>query len=247
MLLSAVTTEGETMARYLIWIAMICGLAATSCSREPVPEPAADASVGPPTVAETSSTEVKIDPTVAAFDCADGTYVVAEFRGIQDDVVVFLPGKTVFLPQVEAASGAKYSDGDVVFWSKGHEAVLEWNGATTHCVKNGPASVIEKAKLGGADFWATGNEPGWTLELFSDHLVLVTNYGELRIEVPVGEPIEDPMARTTVFSATSEEHEVVVTLRGDSCADDMSGQPFPTTVELLLDGRTYRGCGQPLH
>ncbi len=231
------------MARSVIWIMVLCMLVAAACSREP----AIDVAAEPPVVTREASNETSPATTVAAFDCDDGSYMVVEFRSASDDVALFLPGQTVFLSRVEAASGAKYADGGVIFWSKGHEAMLELGGAIVSCVKNGPASVIERAKLGGADFWATGNEPGWTLELFSDHLVLVTNYGELRIEALVDEPIVDETTRMTIFHAVSDDHEIEVTLRGESCTDDMSGHAFQATVELLLDGRLFRGCGQALH
>ena len=231
------------MARSVIWIMVLCMFVAAACSREP----AIDVAAEPPVVTSEPSAETSPATTVAAFDCDDGSYVVVEFREDSDDVALFLPGETVFLPHVEAASGAKYADDGVIFWSKGQEAMLKLGGVTVSCVKNGPASVIERAKLGGADFWATGNEPGWTLELFPDHLVLVTNYGEMRIEAPLGEPIVDQAARSTVFQAVSDDHEIEVVLQAQRCADDMSGHRFQTTVELVLDGRSYRGCGQALH
>lgn len=235
------------MGRASVVVFVVFGLVLSGCESRPEKVP------GNPVPAENQQARnegydaaVSVS-MVAAFDCEDGSYVVAEFRETNGDVVLFLPGETVFLPHVEAASGARYADDSTVFWTKGFEAVLERDGVGVDCVKNGPASVIEKAKLGGADFWATGNEPGWTLELFSDRLVLVTNYGELRIEAPVEPPVVDDAAGTAVFSSAGAEYEVTVMLRSGRCNDDMSGHEFETTVELVLDGRTYRGCGQALH
>ena len=43
----------------------------------------------------------------------------------QDKVSLVLDGKQLTLPQVRAASGAKYSDNQYTFWSKGNTAFVE--------------------------------------------------------------------------------------------------------------------------
>lgn len=235
------------MVRGVVLTVLASVLTITACDRKPTVEKGSGAPGGRSVATGTASSGALGASTVAAYDCEDGAYVVADFRTASDDVALFLPGETVFLPQVEAASGAKYSDGALTFWSRAHEAMLGRDGVTVRCIENRQASVIEKAKLGGADFWAAGNEPGWTLELYPDRLVLVTAYGELRIESPVGPPVVDDEAGTAVFSSVGSEHEVTVTLRSGRCADDMSGRKFETTVGLVVDGRSYRGCGRALH
>ncbi len=48
--------------------------------------------------------------------------------GAAGNVQLTLPDqRTITLPQVPAASGAKYSDGNFTFWSKGNTALLEQN------------------------------------------------------------------------------------------------------------------------
>ncbi|CQD35381.1 MliC family protein [Yersinia mollaretii] len=42
-----------------------------------------------------------------------------------DKVSLILDGEQLTLPQVRAASGAKYSDGHYTFWSKGNSAFIE--------------------------------------------------------------------------------------------------------------------------
>lgn len=59
----------------------------------------------------------------------DGGYTfVVEFLPSADSVLLIMAEKTLRLTQVPAASGAKYSDGRTVFWSKGEEAFLEVDG-----------------------------------------------------------------------------------------------------------------------
>ena len=105
--------------------------------------------------------------------------MVVEYRGMEENFL-FLPDTTLTLPHVRSGSGAKYSEGPITFWPRGEQAFLERDGRAVNCVMNRRASIVEDAMLSGMDFWATGNEPGWTLEIGSETSVLVMNYGEDR-------------------------------------------------------------------
>lgn len=198
-------------------------------------------------VAQSAESQADSAWTVA-YDCEDGSYVVAQFRQATDDVWLFLPSKTVLLPHVPAASGARYSDGTYTIWSKGREArVGREDGGSVSCVENRRRSIIEDAKLRGVDYWGTGNEPGWTLEIGPESTVLITNYGQERHELVTPAPLEDRENRRTTYRGTAGGQEIVITIVGRACNDDMSGESFETTVEVELDGRKLRGCGLPLH
>ncbi|MGV3652600.1 MAG: MliC family protein [Noviherbaspirillum sp.] len=54
--------------------------------------------------------------------CAGLAFPVA-FK--DDEVTLYLPDRTAVLPQVRAASGAKFQEGDILLWNKGNEALLE--------------------------------------------------------------------------------------------------------------------------
>lgn len=99
----------------------------------------------------------------------------------------------------------------------------------------------------GADYWATGNEPGWTLELYRDRIVFVTDYGASCYEASVGAPASETGGAATIYSGTTDGQELVVTIRYERCTDSMSGESFEGTVEVRLGDHRYRGCGQPLH
>ena len=59
------------------------------------------------------------------YECFDGTKVSVEVLD-GGDLIVLRVGDDVYeLPRVEAASGAKYSDGKVTFWSKAGGAIIE--------------------------------------------------------------------------------------------------------------------------
>lgn len=65
-----------------------------------------------------------------AFRCQGGEQFVAVFEPDLDSVVISMQRERIRLPQLQAASGARYGDGGTTFWSKGDEALLERPGAT---------------------------------------------------------------------------------------------------------------------
>jgi putative lipoprotein len=181
------------------------------------------------------------------YECNDGSQFTARVEG--EKIWLFLPSATVSLPHVEAASGAKYGDGSTLFWSKGDSAMLERpEHSRIECTNNRRKAIWEDAKLRGADFRATGNEPGWNLELSKNYgIVFVTNYGSDKYTFPLPEPVNDQAARTTSYTVNRDGHELEIVLEGKSCADTMSGEKFETTVTVTFDGTSLAGCGKPLH
>jgi uncharacterized membrane protein len=181
------------------------------------------------------------------FECPDGYSFVARIEG--ETAWLFLPSQTVSLPQVPSGSGVKYSSAKMTFWSKGEQAFIEMGRAVHRdCSNNRAAAIWEHAKLGGVDFRAAGNEPGWYLEISRGApSVLVTDYGRQRYPFATPEPATDISGRKTVYTARSNGHDLRVTLHGRQCRDTMSGELFEAEVVVDLDDRTLRGCGRPLH
>jgi len=107
------------------------------------------------------------------------------------------------------------------------------------------AAVLIAARLAGAALWAAGNEPGWSLQLFPERLVLVTDYGETTIQTAAPTPVDE--GETTTYTAHTEAHDVVVTVDREACQDSMhDGDPLPARVVVRFDGKLLRGCGEPL-
>lgn len=181
------------------------------------------------------------------YHCPDGFRFTARIEG--ESAWLFLPQRTVRLPQVPSASGARYSDGGTTYWSKGEEAQLTSDGHTRKGCQNHRAEAVwEDAKLRGVGFRAVGQEPGWHLEITPGaRMVLVMDYGARRYEFPTPDPVEDPAAGTTVYHAQARGHSLRIELQGGGCQDTMSGERFETTLRMELDGRSFTGCGRPLH
>jgi len=102
----------------------------------------------------------------------------------------------------------------------------------------------ESARAAGVDFRAVGQEPGWILDIYTrDRIVLIWDYGSNRIELPRVEPTY-PQEGSTRYDAQGDGHTLVIHVRRFPCQDAMSGQDYPATVEVIIDGRTLQGCGR---
>jgi putative lipoprotein len=186
-----------------------------------------------------------------AFDCADGPSIVArspaEGAGRGETIDLVLPDGRRRLPRVPTASGERYAERGVSFWSKGREATLELDGRTHACTENRRRSITEDARLRGVELRAVGQEPGWTLELFRDRMAFVRGLEGERATTPRPAPQASLAAGETVYVAITEAHRLTVRIRETRCLDTMSGEGYEATVEVELDGRVYRGCGEALH
>jgi uncharacterized membrane protein len=223
------------MQRSLLAILLLAPVLLTGC-RDQAEPPAFTTDLTP---ADTELTCV--------YESADGFSFVAAFR---DTVAwVFLPRQTVALPRVLSASGAKYSDGQIMLWSKGQDAILSRPGLDDLTVTNNPRKAVwEHAKLQGMDFRAVGNEPGWVLELWGDGRVVYRgDYGQTVLEFTRPEPVTTQDPPRTTYTCTGAGHELVITLELGPCQDTMADEQYETSVTLLVDGQELRGCGKALH
>ena len=183
-------------------------------------------------------------PTV--YTCTDGFRFAVRSHG--DSADVSLPRRTVDLPGVPAASGARYEAQGVTFWSRGQEASLEADGAFHQgCAGRSAGSPWEAAMMRGIDFRAVGQEPGWVVELDEgEWLRYAGDYGAttLYAERPVAEPL--PGGDGATYRVQDGGRELAVTIREAPCLDAMSGESFSHTVAVRLDGAERSGCGKPL-
>ncbi len=180
------------------------------------------------------------------FRCEDGYGFTARIEG--QTAWLFLPGQTVDLPRVPSGSGARYSRGAITFWNQDERALLSADGQShRNCKNNHSQAIWEHAKLNGVDFRAVGNEPGWHLEISSDTLIFVGDYGQTVFEFKTPPPAVSPDQRQTIYRAANGSHRLVVRIQGRRCHDTMSDEKFEATVSVSLDGQQYQGCGRALH
>lgn len=179
------------------------------------------------------------------FECDSAFSFTAQL--VNATATIILPEKTYELKQIEAASGAKYSDGEITFWTKGEEAFLELEDTTYRkCVNNGVAAVWEKAKLSGVDFRASGFEPGWHLEIEDDGKTLfVTNYGNERYEFVTPKPEVNKETGEIIYRFSKRYIELTATIKDEECTDP-KGDTYNLTVYMEFEGKNLRGCGKNL-
>jgi putative lipoprotein len=239
-----------------VLILVIASAALAACGRSEVPPEPPPAAQPAPAQAEQDKPK-DIEELIAqqpgsgsfnfeayAYDC-DGLEVTV--RPGDGELMVILPDRSIVLPQVEAASGAKYADGDTAFWGKGiNSAQLTLDGEDTPCQLDRRATPWVDARARGAHFRGVGQEPGWQIEMHEDRIVMVYQYGERRAVVPNPGVVTDPDQPVRRWQSTTEEHELQAIVEDRSCTDVMSGDTFPTTVKVTLDGREYLGCGRDL-
>jgi len=126
--------------------------------------------------------------------------------------------------------------------------VLQESEARVACAVDWRETPFETAKLGGADFRGLGNEPGWELVIWWDHMRLNYNYGEAQLEVPLkAEPESTADGKGSRFRGEAGGRYLEVLLQLGPCQDSMSDQEFETRVSIDLDGRRFEGCGKALH
>ena len=176
------------------------------------------------------------------FECSDDYSFIA--RTGPGEIALWLEERYQVLGEVRSASGSRYEDGTTVFWSKGSVATLTVDGQEhSECVL-APARVPwEDARRRGVDFRATGNEPGWYLEMQRDRQILfVGSYGRQRALLPwvEAEIIGD---RGQSYHALTEGHDLRIDILQETCADTMADSVFSHTVRVVLNGSELQGCG----
>ncbi|RLQ20268.1 hypothetical protein DWB85_18555 [Seongchinamella sediminis] len=162
------------------------------------------------------------------------------------EMALWLEDRYLVLSQVRAASGTRYEEGDVMFWSRGEEAMLEVDGVRySDCRLNPSRAPWEDARRRGVEFRAVGNEPGWHLEVRGqENLLFVGDYGASRLLFSEFDTTEEGGLRH--YRAQVNGDSIEVTVNDSPCYDSMSGEQFPCTVELQLNGRSFHGCGRTL-
>ncbi|MGF1588258.1 MAG: MliC family protein [Pleurocapsa sp.] len=189
-------------------------------------------------VKETPS--LKVAPT-QVYECGDYEFGIS---GNTDQIKLYLSDRTITLDQVPAASGAKYQNSDAVFWHKGDRARLEIEAKNYNCQSNPQREPrIEQGKRP-VDFRATGNEPGWLLEIVdAHHIRILTDYGNNQVVTPAPAPQTN---EAKIYEVETPAHKLRIVIQPEACTDTMSGEKFESQVTVLLDGETFVGCGQSL-
>lgn len=66
------------------------------------------------------------------WSCSDGAVAQVRYSDAGGTLALSLGDETLILKRARSASGARYSDGRTIFWSKGTEAFIERDGEIVH-------------------------------------------------------------------------------------------------------------------
>ncbi len=196
-----------------------------------------------------SPAEAGADPTrhtgqTLVYECGMGEDFI--IRTGPGEVALWTEDRYLVLSQVRSGSGSKFQEGDVVFWSKGEEAMLDMGDVRYRDCRPNPRRVPwEDARRRGVDLRAVGNEPGWHVEVREgDSILFVADYGASKYLFRDFSGSREQGERR--YSAADGQRQLSITALETTCADSMSGERFPLQVEVSLDGRHYLGCGMLL-
>ena len=85
-----------------------------------------------------------------------------------------------------------------------------------------------------------GHEPGWLVTIGAEEIDVTANYGERELVAATPEP--ERIENGWRFAVPSEN--LAIELHDRPCSDSATGEPYPKTVELTLDGESFQGCGR---
>jgi putative lipoprotein len=192
-------------------------------------------------------TEQEPEPAPLQAYVCDGVRFAVREEG--DAVRLYLPQLVTVLPRVPAASGARYSDGAIAFWSKGEDAMLQTRAVTfSQCRLNAAEVEWEEARIRGVDFRAAGHDPVWFAEIADggDMSLAAEDTGEKLVVESPRATRDRATGRIAYRAGKGAESDAAVFVESKGCTDRATGATFPMTVTMRLGGRDYRGCGRPL-
>ncbi|MDO9693361.1 MAG: MliC family protein [Candidatus Latescibacteria bacterium] len=181
-----------------------------------------------------------------AFHDGVDQFYLAEYEPDSPKAILHAPDGAQELTQQIAASGTKYAGGRYMLWTKGRDILLEVDGKRVEgCEVSGAQEILERCWAEGHHFRASGNEPGWHLETGPRGTLVTADYGELVLRFP-GIPLEGLRDGAPILRE-ADGHVLRLRTTASPCLNDMSGEPYPLSVAMELDGRTLNGCGVLLH
>jgi putative lipoprotein len=130
--------------------------------------------------------------------------------------------------------------------AKQNEARVDTTESATNATQAALAQMPawDGARAAGVDFRAVGQEPGWMIDIYTQNrIVALLDYGQTLIELPRTEPTY-PVEGATRYETQGGGHTLSITYRRFPCQDAMSGEDYPASVEVVIDGRTLQGCGR---
>ncbi len=110
-------------------------------------------------------------------------------------------------------------------------------------------SIDRKKFSQGITFYATGNEPSWSLDIRKNDNISFTTLEGLTLEVPYAKGVKAADAIVTLYHSQTTSGDLKMQTQQMTCIDNMSGVPahYKVTVDIKYAGdseyRHFEGCG----
>jgi heat shock protein HslJ/uncharacterized membrane protein len=113
-------------------------------------------------------------------------------------------------------------------------------------------SFYQEKYLKGIKFFARGNEPFWSLDIYSDNKIVFSEMSEPEVVALNYKEEKSNRENEIIISAQTNNGELVVSILRDSCQDNMSGEMFDHQVSVRIKNSSsgeilLNGCGKYLY
>jgi heat shock protein HslJ/uncharacterized membrane protein len=174
------------------------------------------------------------EPRYAARRAPANQYLADEFKLPADSLKPLAGRSQIQVMEVSCAGAPWRALGARLIEVDRDRALAPWNGVFFELARD-------------RDFRALGQEPGWQLEIRKGaEMRFIYDYGRGMAVTPASRTQVDSNTGTRNYHAVTEANDLRVVIVPVACTDTMSGRPFPATVSVTLNGRSFRGCGEDL-
>ena len=97
-----------------------------------------------------------------------------------------------------------------------------------------------RRELDGLLYIASGNEPGWNLEIQADGLTLKSMDSPEGIDFPSAEILNEE--DRFIFNASTQDAAISAVLERKRCVDSMSGARYSFAATVDMNGKRFKGC-----
>jgi uncharacterized membrane protein len=102
---------------------------------------------------------------------------------------------------------------------------------------------VWRAKKGaGIEFFGVGNEPFWNIEI-DEQKTIAFHLAEWAAPLPFAAVKPVVTADSTVYNTANDSATLRVVIYNTFCSDGMSDNIYSSSIKVLYNGQTYRGCG----
>jgi len=114
-------------------------------------------------------------------------------------------------------------------------------------------SFYQEKFLNGVKFFAKGNEPFWSLEIYQDNKIVFEEINQQKITSSNFRETAGDSVDEIIFSAEMQNAQLIIHILKDYCQDNMSGEIFDYKVNVKLkhsndsDYYEFNGCGKYLY